>query len=107
MTEQPPPKTFPNIQGRCPACRGDSLFIGAGGYVTCSRLDCPNPCAVDQLLHGTSRADQLAAVLAEILQAFSPVSSHTGTRIGWTAQHPIHPDDYDRWTAALHTPKEQ
>jgi hypothetical protein len=48
--------------------------------------------------------DQLAAALSEILLAFSPVSSHNGVRIGWTAQHPIHPDDYDRWTAAL--PKE-
>jgi len=47
------------------------------------------------------RADQLAAVLAEVLQAFSPVSSHNGIRIGWTAQHPIHPDDYDRWNAVL------
>jgi hypothetical protein len=45
-------KTFPSIQGHCPACRGDSLFIGSGGYVTCSRLDCPNPSAADQLLHG-------------------------------------------------------
>lgn len=49
MTDQP--KTFPNIQGRCPACRGDSLFTGTGGYVTCSRIECPNPSAADQLLH--------------------------------------------------------
>ncbi|MFF7130361.1 hypothetical protein [Streptomyces sp. NPDC008240] len=52
MTDPAPPKTFPNIQGRCPACRGDSLFIGSGGYITCSRLDCPNPSAADELLHG-------------------------------------------------------
>lgn len=52
MTDPAPPKTFPSIQGRCPACRGDSLFIGSGGYVTCSRIDCPNPSAADQLLHG-------------------------------------------------------
>lgn len=45
--------------------------------------------------------DQLAAALSEILLVFSPVSSHSGVRIGWTAQHPIHSDDYDRWTNAL------
>jgi hypothetical protein len=40
------------VQGRCPACRGNSLFIGSGGYITCSRIDCPDPSAADELLHG-------------------------------------------------------
>jgi hypothetical protein len=40
------------VQGRCPACGWTSLFLGDGGYVTCSRLDCPSPSAADQLLHG-------------------------------------------------------
>lgn len=62
MAEQP--KTFPSIQGRCPACRGDSLFIGSGGYVTCSRLDCPNPSAADQLLHGEQPTPGPAATQA-------------------------------------------
>ncbi|MET8766351.1 DUF6085 family protein [Streptomyces sp. NPDC004658] len=231
MTETHPIKTFPSIQGRCPACRGDSLFIGSGGYVTCSRIDCPDPCAADDLLHrpedydaswqqqndgtwalpirdgggvltvparttmgerarlasawkavstpdpapaatqptdGTvctayqppttaemtglcarcgmydyrhttqqaradavgvdpidpidqyrrlkielehwqtvivpelrAQRDRATTALGETLAVFSPVSSHNGVRIGWTAAHPIHPDDYDRWTAAL------
>ncbi|MGQ5576735.1 hypothetical protein [Streptomyces sp. ECR3.8] len=50
-----------DIQGRCPACRGTSLFLGSGGHVTCSRLDCPNPCAADQLLHGEQPAPAPAA----------------------------------------------
>lgn len=41
----------PLVQGRCPSCNGSSLFLGSGGYVTCSRLDCPNPTAADDLLH--------------------------------------------------------
>jgi hypothetical protein len=46
------------VQGRCPACRGSSLFLGDGGHVTCSRLDCPNPTLADEHLHGeTSKAD--------------------------------------------------
>jgi hypothetical protein len=43
--------TFVNVQGRCPACSGSSLFLGEGGHVTCSRSDCPSPTAVDNLLH--------------------------------------------------------
>lgn len=41
-----------DVQGRCPACNWATLFLGSGGYVTCSRLECPNPSAADQLLHG-------------------------------------------------------
>lgn len=27
----------------CPACGRKGLFIGAGGYLTCSQVDCPQP----------------------------------------------------------------
>lgn len=43
---------YPQVQGKCPACHGQSLFLGAGGYVTCSYLSCPNPTAVNDLLLG-------------------------------------------------------
>jgi hypothetical protein len=32
-----------DIQARCPACGGHSLMLADGGYITCRRLDCPNP----------------------------------------------------------------
>jgi hypothetical protein len=38
------------VAGFCPACGGRSLCLGAGGYVTCSRVDCPRPCAAADLL---------------------------------------------------------
>lgn len=41
---------FPTVQGKCPACGGTSLFLGSGGYVTCSRIDCPDPGAADDQL---------------------------------------------------------
>ncbi|MBZ6290436.1 helix-hairpin-helix domain-containing protein [Streptomyces olivaceus] len=41
-----------DVQGRCPACGGTSLFLGEGGHVTCSRIDCPAPGEADDLLHG-------------------------------------------------------
>lgn len=40
----------PRVQGYCPACGGESLFLGSGGYVTCSRLDCRNPSAASDIL---------------------------------------------------------
>lgn len=46
-------------------------------------------------------ADGVAAALFEVLSAFSPVSSHTGTRLGWTISMPVAEDDYNRWIAAL------
>lgn len=43
----------PDIAGRCPACGSDgTLFLGSGGYVTCSVGDCPNPGAAYDLLAG-------------------------------------------------------
>jgi hypothetical protein len=38
------------IQGYCPMGCGQTLFMGTGGHITCRRIDCPNPGAVDQIL---------------------------------------------------------
>lgn len=47
------PDPYPTVQGRCPACRGESLMLGDGGYVTCRRLDCPDPDAATEILEQT------------------------------------------------------
>lgn len=44
------PEPYPDVQGRCPACHGTSLFLGGGGYVTCARLECPDPEAATRIL---------------------------------------------------------
>ncbi|MEU5772662.1 hypothetical protein ABZ819_05070 [Streptomyces venezuelae] len=54
-----------DICGRCPACRGESLMLAAGGHVTCRRLDCPNPNAADQLLRGEPQTAIAAAAARE------------------------------------------
>ncbi|MFF9639414.1 DUF6085 family protein [Streptomyces bacillaris] len=41
---------FPTVQGRCPSCGAISLFLGSGGYVTCARIECPEPDAASSLL---------------------------------------------------------
>lgn len=41
----------PDVAGRCPACGSNgTLFLGSGGYVTCSVSYCPNPSAAADLL---------------------------------------------------------
>lgn len=44
-----------DVRGRCPACHWHTLFLGDGGHITCSRLECPNPSAADELLHAEPR----------------------------------------------------
>lgn len=39
-----------SVPGYCPMCGGQSLFRASGGHITCSRSDCPNPTAVDEIL---------------------------------------------------------
>ncbi|MGQ4733312.1 hypothetical protein ACUN3E_37355 [Streptomyces sp. Ju416(a)] len=65
---------MPDVQGHCPACGAASLFLGEGGHVTCARIECPNPCAADELLHGGEAAlaqalggDRTARVIAHTL----------------------------------------
>ncbi|MFF7946986.1 hypothetical protein [Streptomyces griseorubiginosus] len=70
----PAAAAHPLVQGSCPACNGASLFLGSGGYVTCSRLDCPDPTAADEQLHRGRPAPGLrehlaAAILARIKKA--------------------------------------
>lgn len=38
------------VKGTCPMGCGQTLFLGSGGYVTCSWIECPRPTAVADLL---------------------------------------------------------
>jgi len=62
--------TFPDVQGHCPACGATSLFLADGGYITCSRIECPEPDAVTNLLVRKPAGPRLAvgAVTRELLQ---------------------------------------
>ncbi|MFG2748052.1 hypothetical protein [Streptomyces xanthophaeus] len=44
------PTPVVDVQGRCPACHWSSLFLADGGYVTCRRLECPDPDAASRAL---------------------------------------------------------
>lgn len=43
------------VQGYCPFCGGETLFLGSGGYVTCSTSDCQNPSGVSDILDDSER----------------------------------------------------
>jgi hypothetical protein len=49
---------LPQVQGNCPACGHASLFLGSGGYVTCSIAECPEPDAASTVLERTREAQQ-------------------------------------------------
>lgn len=49
---------LPLVKGRCPACWSASLFLGIGGYVTCSRIDCPAPDAASTVLEQFAAGEQ-------------------------------------------------
>jgi hypothetical protein len=49
------------VQGHCPMGCGELLFLGEGGHVTCSWIECPRPTAADELL-SISEAEHLVTV---------------------------------------------
>lgn len=61
-----PASKMQTVQGHCPACRDTSLLLGEGGHVTCSRLECPDPAAADDLL---GQADAAVAEALDIEHA--------------------------------------
>lgn len=59
----------PKIETRCPSCGNATLFIGAGGWLTCSWIACANPSvgnAIDQLKEA-----------ARVLDAIRPLIDNT------------------------------
>lgn len=43
MTDQIPKPVDEQLQNKCPSCGWKTLFIGNGGWITCSNLDCKHP----------------------------------------------------------------
>jgi uncharacterized protein DUF6085 len=49
-------RTFKSVRGECPMGCGRTLFLGEGGYVTCSYAFCPDPGAATRLLESPARS---------------------------------------------------
>lgn len=53
----------------------------------------------------TTRAARAEAALAEVLNCLYPITrADDPTPLGYQAVHPVHPNDYNRWRAALEQP---
>jgi hypothetical protein len=61
------------IRGHCPACGWASLFVGEGGHLTCSQLECPRPDAAHAIL-----ADRETEHIVQFDDT------------GFTIRHPLH-----------------
>jgi len=48
-----------SIVTRCPACHHQTLFVGSGGHLTCSWLQCPNPSVAEAIEQLESRIREL------------------------------------------------
>lgn len=73
------PDLHPTVQGRCPACGGESLFLGSGGYVTCARMECPDPEAATRILeqridYSKIRVVEVGPDVAESLSSAVPAA---------------------------------
>lgn len=83
---------YPSVVGTCPACGWHSLFLGEGGFVTCSRLACPAPEAASDLLSLKASAVRLA-VAAVPLAISVPLDAEQlrAAATGWHEQPIILP----------------
>jgi hypothetical protein len=41
-----PTRSDHSVRGHCPACGSETLFVGEGGWITCSFIGCPEPTAL-------------------------------------------------------------
>lgn len=50
-----------DVYGYCPLGCGATLFVGEGGFITCSNKDCPQPDAVSLIL-GDNETEHVAEI---------------------------------------------
>lgn len=83
------PDLHPEVQGRCPACHGESLFLGSDGYVTCARLDCPDPEAATRILEQRIDYSKIRTIGVGPETATTSISSVPASLRGpsWTPEH--------------------
>ena len=60
-----------DVRGTCPACANNTLFLGDGGHITCSWIDCPDPAFVDNMLneHTQQVGDTTGQIVADLEHA--------------------------------------
>ena len=100
------------IQGFCPMGCGTTLFVGEGGYLTCSHLKCPRPDAVSDLL-ADRETEHIAEIEAKTFTIRHPLRERLDdalmecdlhAHLARLAKAPVRPGRYRaRWSAGVDT----
>jgi hypothetical protein len=61
---EPRPTPVIRVAGFCPMGCGATLFVGEGGYITCSWVECPRPDAVAEILEDRRETEHLVELQA-------------------------------------------
>lgn len=78
-----------DITTRCPTCGGQTLFVGSGGHLTCSWIECRNP----SIGHAIERYKAIEAVLAQFVDN---AGGYDKSLVGVAARAIKFPHYYDR-----------
>jgi hypothetical protein len=74
----------PRIANRCPSCGHDALFIGSGGWLVCSWLECKNPGAAgDAIQAAVTTADPGEAPRASRVETTCDYGQGPSCRAQW------------------------
>ena len=69
-------KRMNKIKTSCPSCGSRSLFIGTGGHLTCSWLNCPEP-GVERAIAALKREkEQQAQTIVECQNKIAELALH-------------------------------
>lgn len=79
----------PRITTRCPTCGAQTLFVGSGGYLTCSFITCRNP----SLGEAIERYKAIEQVLAHFVDN---AGGYDKSLVGVAATALEHPDFFDK-----------
>ena len=63
------------INMRCPSCTGKAIFIGTGGYLTCSHIDCPEPDVARKVKQLEAEKAQAGASLDEYNRMYAKLEA--------------------------------
>lgn len=66
------------VRGHCPACGRRSLFVGSGGYITCSISECQNPTALADTLEEPDNHRHIVTIRATDFVVRHPLTERAG-----------------------------
>lgn len=78
--------TQPQVNGNCPMGCGATLFLGVGGYITCSYQGCPNPLAVHDIL-AEEETEHIVTIRYDNFSILHPLRERLGSQIDDCALH--------------------